>query len=129
MWYLQAEELAPNKLGPKYYIGLVFYLRRNYSTALEYFESALTINPQHVGSAYYMAQCLYRLDRRVEGISRLQTAIDLNPEHPWNWEEQLGDWLVEIGDKKGALERYQKALEWHPERKAIQQKIRYLGQN
>jgi tetratricopeptide (TPR) repeat protein len=37
VWYHKAEELAPDKLAPKYHIGYVYYLKQDCGEALNYF--------------------------------------------------------------------------------------------
>jgi len=125
-WYRQAEALAPNRLEPKYYLGYAHYLLRDYDKARVYFLRALGIDPKHPWSTYFLAQCLYRLGERDEAIGWLRLAIERHPRQPWRWAVQLGDWLLEAGDKDGALESYKQALEWKPGDETILQKIKVI---
>lgn len=113
-WYRRAEEMAPQNLSSKYYLSFLYYTQQDYPQARRYFEAVLQIDAKHAWSMYYLAQSMYRMQDQAEAIQTLDQAIRLNPAKPWDWAMQLGDWQLEAGDKKAALESYQLALEWHP---------------
>jgi len=128
-WYRRAEAVAPNRYEPQYWLGYAHYLREEYAEAQRSLERALEMNPQHAWSAYYLAWSFYRQGARDEAIYRMRQAIALYRGKPWQWAVQLGDWLAEAGDKKGALAAYRQALEWKPGDEGIEAKIRVLGGN
>lgn len=59
--------------------GLFFYKRRNYSTALEYYEKALKLDENYYKTYYYMANAFsYMINGMSKSIEYYNRCIDLN---------------------------------------------------
>ena len=126
IWYKQAEAIAPDDATPVYYQGFVYYLHGDYEQARSIIERALLMDPDHIWANYYLAQTLYQVEEKYNAVTYLARAIDLRPnqpEPPWQWVLLLGDWRLELGDRQGAVEAYQKVLIWKPDDMSIEQKI------
>jgi tetratricopeptide (TPR) repeat protein len=125
-WYEMAWILAPDDPRPAYYLGLTDFRQERYREARGWLEAALQADPGHVWSVYYLAQTAYQLGETSQAAGLLAQAVDMHTGEPWAWSVQLGDWRLELGDREGALEAYQRALEWMPSEATIEARIQQV---
>jgi tetratricopeptide (TPR) repeat protein len=122
-WYRQAEELWPEHVAPKYYLGVIHFDQQQYDQARGYFQQVLDLEPGHLWSIYYLAWCSHESGDRHAAVETLARAIALHDEQPWRWAVLLGDWHLELAEREEALAAYRQALSWHPGDEDIQARI------
>ncbi|CAD8115389.1 unnamed protein product [Paramecium primaurelia] len=85
----------------------------NYRGALEFLDSALSINPNHFQSLYLKAKCLYMLGDLNTAIIWAGQALAINPQHVDSL-QIIGESIREMGKFEEALKIFDKALIINP---------------
>ena len=117
----------PNYIEPLGQLGYTYFVEGKYSEARPFLEAVLTRSPGDAWNAYYLSQILKAENDSAMALARLEQAIAASPNPPWDWAALLGDWRLEQGNEKGALEAYELALRWKPvDPEEIQLKIERL---
>jgi superkiller protein 3 len=62
------------------HIGLVYYRRRMYSSALNYFRRAIVVEMGNYNLWYHLGRCYYRLSFSDEAIEAFNRALEINPD-------------------------------------------------
>ncbi|GAB4523603.1 MAG: hypothetical protein Kow0047_33630 [Anaerolineae bacterium] len=91
-WYQRAWDVAPEEIGPPYYLGVTAYAAKEPERALAYLDQALARRPDHAWSHYYRALSLKALGRDPEANAALRTAIEKHGSPPKAWLDLLSSW-------------------------------------
>ena len=62
------------------HIGLVYYRRRMYSSALEYFRRACAVEMNNSYLWYHLGRCCHHLSFQGQAVEALNRAVELNPD-------------------------------------------------
>ena len=125
-WCMKALAIAPNDVGPLHHVGLTYYDQRDYGRARGWFEAAQQVGSDHIWNNRFLALTLYRLGETSRAVALLAQAVALDREEHWEWAVQLGDWQLELGETKKALEAYERALEWAPAGAGVQERVEQM---
>ncbi len=96
-----------------YNLGRVYYMKKEYSRAEEYFLKALEIEPRFVEPLVELGRTYMALGRNPEALAALKSAVEQVPEHA-----RAYFYLAEVqrmsGNYRKALEAYNKVVELVP---------------
>lgn len=98
---------------------------QRYDEALKYIERALAVQPEDAAIIDSMGWVQYRLGNHEEAIGHLRRAMELikDPEIA----AHLGEVLWDMGNRTGAIEVWEKALEDHPNHKVLIDVMKRFG--
>ena len=74
--YMEAIKVDSSRVEGYYGIGYSFSELRNFTKAIEYFESALFINPDYRNTRLNLGNCQIMMEQYEEGISMISLAIE-----------------------------------------------------
>ncbi|MCU7930026.1 MAG: tetratricopeptide repeat protein [Candidatus Thiodiazotropha sp. (ex Codakia rugifera)] len=91
-----------------------YFQERNYQQAIELYNRALTINPDDVESYNDLGLSLFYIGQSSRAIDVLRTGVSKQPDFQRIY-LTLGFVQAQSGEKDGAIEAFEKAIELDPE--------------
>ncbi len=114
--YQRAITLDPTYAWPYHSLGLIYEQRREYETALQYYQQAIERheNQRHKAVLWYNVGNIYRESGQYqESIEAQQQAIELDAGLALPW-FGLGNVYAALGRSQEAIEAYRRAIELDP---------------
>ncbi|CAN5670118.1 hypothetical protein BH09MYX1_BH09MYX1_36460 [soil metagenome] len=94
-------------------LALAFKRKADWAHVASVLERACALAPAHAGFFFLRGYALERLERFADARAPLEQAIALDPAYA-DPEYDLAEVLLHLGDEKGALEHYTKAIQKKP---------------
>jgi tetratricopeptide (TPR) repeat protein len=94
--------------------GFDAFIKGNYTTALDFYNKAITADPKYIRAWMDKGNVLVKLNRTSEAISSYDSALALENNLAIVWNSR-GEALMTIGNYTEALDSFDKALQFAPE--------------
>jgi DEAD/DEAH box helicase domain-containing protein len=111
--FQDALKLDKKNLKALKFQGMIFELEEKHAEAIRSFQMALEIESNNEETLYYLAVSFYNTDKCQESKEISQKLIKLRSDWDDAW-YVLGISLESLGDEKGAIQAYSKALAINP---------------
>jgi tetratricopeptide (TPR) repeat protein len=110
------EAIAISPHDPDYHVTLsgIKYHQRDWATALQAAETALSLNPEHIDALNLRAESLRKLGRVQDARVELQNALRVDPDSA-DTHATLGWACLQNGDRAKASEHFREALRLDPD--------------
>lgn len=110
--------LKKNKSAPLFYILGNIYKEKNKEKAIYYYNESIKLMPNFLANYIELSDIL----NIEEGKKVLRKAIELDPFFDSAW-EKLGDLYMKEGNRKDAIDCYNKAYKYSKEKESLRKKI------
>ncbi len=111
--YKKVLEHQPDNFNILVFLGIIFYQRGQYESAITYFEDAIRLGPENADVYYNMGNAFEKLGKLEKAAENYMKAIQLNP-ILFDAYNNLGLIYQSWGHLDRAVTYYRKALELNP---------------
>jgi tetratricopeptide (TPR) repeat protein len=72
---------SPDNANLYFYLGQLYYARRDYNKAIEQFNKVLTLQPQNTEMMYFLGALYVEIERGDKAIETFKNALKIDPDH------------------------------------------------
>ena len=118
--FLEAQALGDHSAELFQKLGNCYYALGKFDKAKEAFSRSVALKPGNPVSAYGLGLCYKREDSLAQAAGWFRTALELSlPDYLGELYFQLGDCSAQLGDVRGAVALFRKALEYGASRGVV----------
>jgi protein O-GlcNAc transferase len=107
-------KVQPNNVSALHFIGLIYYQRKEYNSAIKYIKKALQFGPDYVDAYNNLGSVLQETGRCDEAVVCYKKAIELNPRFVIAY-NNLANAFKEKWQLDEAILNYRKAIQLSPD--------------
>jgi Flp pilus assembly protein TadD len=115
-------ELAADAPEPRFYLGVVKYLRKDLAGAAGQFREVTRLEPANAVAYYNLGDCLEKLGDRVGAVEAHRGALRCKPDYAAA-HHHLGDLLARQGRATEAIEHLRHAAQLDPQNAAARKRL------